>query len=252
MPAASEQLTGLPSLYQIFEDAPAGRARDRGCERGMRVAVSANMRFAPSLLVASLFSLSGCPAASLGTAGAGGSGGVTGTGGAAGAGATSPGTVTLQVTLPPGRSYCDENASCGSTQHLAVETSSGLPLALGTIGCAVPCSTCAAVPCVEPQFVNCPAGSFGVAVTGSSLTWDGSYAEPGGCEPNGSSASISCLTATFAAAGTYVARYCATPGTLATTDGGAPYCTATGPEECVEVPFTFPSSQPITITLPTD
>ncbi len=52
--------------------------------------------------------------------------------------------------------------------------------------------------------------------------------------------------------GTYVARFCATPGTLGTSDGGPPVCTPTGPQECVEVPFAFPSSQPVVITLPTD
>jgi hypothetical protein len=63
---------------------------------------------------------------------------------------------------------------------------------------------------------------------------------------------ISCTRSRFAPAGNYVARFCATPGTLGTSDGGAPVCTATGPEECVEAEFVFPSSRPVIITLPTD
>jgi hypothetical protein len=44
-----------------------------------------------------------------------------------------------------------------------------------------------------------------------------------------------------------MARFCATPGALGTTDGGAPSCATTGTEECVEVHFDFPSSQPFLV-----
>jgi hypothetical protein len=52
-------------------------------------------------------------------------------------------------------------------------------------------------------------------------------------------------------AGHYVAKMCATPGKLATADGGFPStCTATGPIECIGVPFDFPGPSPIVGTLP--
>ena len=62
---------------------------------------------------------------------------------------------------------------------------------------------------------------------------------------------VSCLEAAFAPAGHYVARMCATPGDLRTADGGfEPTCTATGPIECVDVPFDFPGPSPVVGTLP--
>jgi hypothetical protein len=131
-------------------------------------------------------------------------------------------------------------------------TASGEPLTLGSVGCGLDCATCAAIPCPETPVIACPAGNWGTGVTDYSLTWDGSYTVSGSCEPSGASVAISCTGSRFAPAGDYVARFCATPGTLGTTDGGATVCTATGQQECVEVPFVFPSSRPVIITLPTD
>jgi hypothetical protein len=198
------------------------------------------MRLTRCAAVLSILLLAGCPAGSLGTGGAGG------------AGPPSPGTVTLQVTLPPGQTFCDENPSCTSTQHLWLTTASGEPLTLGGFGCGVNCETCAAIPCPETATIACLAGNWGVAVTNSGVTWDGSYTESGTCEPRGASAAIACTSSRFAPAGKYVARFCATPGTLSTSDGGAAVCTATGPQECLEMPFAFPSSLPVVITLPRD
>ena len=62
---------------------------------------------------------------------------------------------------------------------------------------------------------------------------------------------MACYQPGFAPAGHYVARMCATPGTITTADGGFPSkCTATGAVECVDVPFDFPGSSPIIGTLP--
>jgi hypothetical protein len=60
------------------------------------------------------------------------------------------------------------------------------------------------------------------------------------------------MATTIAPVGTYVARFCATPGTLGTSDGGAQSCAVTGAQECVEVQFDFPSSQPVLVALPSD
>jgi hypothetical protein len=210
------------------------------------------MRFLTYGLWAVLLS-AGC-SGSLGTLAAGGMGGA-GSGGAGTAGtvgsAGSPGTTTLQLALAPTQTYCDENASCTSTQHLFLRTLAGQPLMLGSVGCGTSCSTCAPNLCPDIPIV-CPAGNWATAVTDSTFTWDGSYTENGSCEPSGASVAITCMATTIAPVGTYVARFCATPGTLGTSDGGARSCAATGAQECVEVQFDFPSSQPVLVALPSD
>ena len=219
------------------------------------------MRLLPCGLLTAALLFGGC-SGSLGTPGTGGKSGAgtggagsggTGTGGTGtGGSAGSPGTTTLQLTLPPTRTYCDENASCTSTQHLFLENLSGQQLMLGSAGCGTTCSTCTAIPCPQVPVFACPAGSRGTAVSDSTFTWDGSYTESDSCEPSGASVAIACTATKFVPAGAYVARFCATPGTLGTSDGGAPICTTTGAEECVEVVFDFPSSQPVVVYLPVD
>jgi hypothetical protein len=137
-------------------------------------------------------------------------------------------------------------------QHLWVSTGSGQSLSLGSVGCATSCSTCVPTPCPEIPVIACPAGSYGSAVTSSSFTWDGSYVESGSCVNTPASVAIACEASQFAAPGIYVARFCATPGTLSQADGGGPLCTPAGTQACVDVSFAFPSSQPVVISLPTD
>jgi hypothetical protein len=96
-------------------------------------------------------------------------------------------------------------------------------------------------------------GNFGVAVSDYSFTWNGSYTESGSCAASIGALALACADSKVAPAGSYVARFCATPGTLTAPDGGgAQVCTTTGPQECVEIRFDFPSAQPVVITLPTD
>jgi len=99
--------------------------------------------------------------------------------------------------------------------------------------------------------IACPVGSYGTAVTESTFTWDGFYFQSGSCE-NGSAVAVSCVASRFAVPGSYVARFCATPGMLSRPDGGVhPVCTPTGTQFCVDTSFALPSSQPIVIVLPT-
>ena len=215
--------------------------------RGTHVASPGGVRFLAWIVVSSVLVHASCSAGNLSS---GRLDGAAGTGGTGDSGSTSPGTVTLHLVLPPGQTFCDENPSCSSTQHLWVSTGTGAPLSLGSVGCATSCSTC--VPTACPQIpVFCPAGNFGVAVNDSDFTWDGSHVESGSCE-NTSAAAIACVASKFAAPGIYVARFCATPGTLSEPDGGAQRCTPTGTQTCVEVSFDFPSSQPVVISLPSD
>jgi hypothetical protein len=205
----------------------------------MPVAVPDRMRLSVWIVVSLVLALGGCSGGSLGSGGTGGSR------------STSPGTVTLQLALPPGQTFCDENPSCSSTQHLWVSTSAGAPLSLGSVGCSTSCSTCVQTPCPELPVIACPAGNYGSAVTDSTFTWDGSYVENGSCE-NSSAAAIACVASRFAAPGNYLARFCATPGTLSRPDGGVqPLCTPTGAQICVDTSFALPSSQPVMIVLPT-
>jgi len=195
------------------------------------------MRFLTWIVVSLILTVAGCSAGSLGSGGPGGSV------------SKSPGTVTLQFMLPDGETFCDENASCSVTQHLWVSPSAGSPLMLGSYGCTTSCSACQPIACPEVALIACPAGNSGAAVTDSTFTWDGSYAENGSCE--NAAGSIACVAFKFAAPGMYVARFCATPGTLTQPDGGVqPLCTPTATQSCVETAFAFPSSQPVVIALP--
>ena len=85
----------------------------------------------------------------------------------------------------------------------------------------------------------------GVPVTTKDYPWDGSAFATSTC-----GAKMACYQPGFVPAGHYVARMCATPGTLSS-DGGFPQtCTPTGPIECVDVPFDFPSAPLVLGQLP--
>ena len=240
---------------QKFECAPRDLRALGGLRGGTSVAASVVMRsLAPSLIcsIPSLYRLLDERARLAGGTGGrtgSGTGGTSGTGGAGGS-AGSPGTVTLQVLFGSAQTFCDENAACSSTQHLSLMTAAGQPLTLSPTGCVTSCATCGPVACPEYATIACPAGNWGTAVTGSTFAWDGTYFESGACEPNGASVAIACLDTKVAPAGTYIAQFCATPGTLSTTDGGGQLCTATGAEECAAVEFSFPSPQPVVIAFP--
>jgi hypothetical protein len=94
-----------------------------------------------------------------------------------------------------------------------------------------------AVPACFPQ---------GYPVETLDVPWDGATHSTSTCGNN-----VSCYQPGFAPAGHYVARMCATPGNLTPADGSVrSTCTATGPVECVDVPFDFPGPSPVVGTLP--
>jgi hypothetical protein len=180
-----------------------------------------------------------------GQAGAGGAG-QAGAGGAgqAGAGGSdaggSPGTVTLRLDLPATSSFCD--MSCGGGgQHITILTRDGKAVPIQAPSCVAVC----AATCLP---VACPVGGAclytGVAVTGAELKWDGSMYPTSTC---GSGAT--CYRPTFAPAGKYIARMCATPGTLGRPADSQPICKATGVQSCVDVVFAFPGSGVVEGTL---
>ena len=155
----------------------------------------------------------------------------------------SPGMVTVRLLLPATRSFCDQVAPCVSAvSHVAFGTGSGQWLTIGAPFCAYGCATCQPTPC--PGVPVCTSAPWGVPVTTVETSWDGSYVEQSTCG-NGAA----CFSPRFVRRGRYVARLCATPGVV-TGDGAAPTCTATGPQECVDVPFDLPGPSPVEGRLP--
>jgi hypothetical protein len=153
----------------------------------------------------------------------------------------SPGTVTLKLVLPAAKTFCDQSSTCATDAHITVLDSSGQPVPSGIPFCSTLCSSaCMPSPC--PGFA-CIAQGFPVVT--KEYPWDGSAFATSTC-----GAKMTCYQPGFVPAGHYVARMCATPGTLSS-DGGLPQtCTATGPLECVDVPFEFPSATPVVGQLP--
>jgi hypothetical protein len=173
------------------------------------------------------------------------SGGGLGTGGPDGGGprlvGKSPGRTTFQLVIPADKSYCDQSSTCASNGHITILDASGRAVTLGIPWCSTICSSacmpspCPGIACLEQGF----------PVKSTSFDWDGSAFATSTC-----GAKMDCYQPGFAAAGSYVARFCATPGTLSS-DGGAPQtCTATGPIACVDVAFDFPSATPVVGQLP--
>ena len=172
--------------------------------------------------------------------GAAGSSGAGGGGGGSGGSAGSPGKVTLTFEVPSSKTYCQQG-ECGASSSIAIKDASGTVLLRSPGDCYTPCDTCQALPC--PGYACQPQG---YAVKGESFEWDGTYWKSGTC-----GASSSCLAHQFATPGKYTAVMCATPGTLETSDATqVAQCVASGPAECVEVPFDFPTSQPVIGKLP--
>jgi hypothetical protein len=184
----------------------------------------------------------GAAGGSTGTAGSGpaGHGGV----GAGGAGGSevggSLGTVTLRLDLPPATSFCD--VSCGGVgSHITILTREGKPVPTEHPSCVGMCTAS----CVA---VSCPVGGAclltGVALTGAELTWDGSTYPTSTC-----GGGVACYRSTFAPAGKYIARMCATPGKLGKPADSPPVCDATGAPSCVDVVFAYPTSGVVEGTL---
>jgi hypothetical protein len=152
----------------------------------------------------------------------------------------SPGTVTLRLQLTPGQSFCDVIEGCSYPTHVLIGKESGSWLTVGTASpCGVACSTCQSQRCPAEAPIICAAAATGAAVTSVEATWDGSFVEQSTCGTG-----TACHSDRFVPPGRYVARLCATPGTLS----GAT-CTPTGPQECADVPFDLPGPSPIVAPL---
>ncbi len=179
--------------------------------------------------------------ASAGSGAGGGTGGGGAVGGSAGA-AGSPGTAQLEFKIDNGKSYCRSTDDCSLFSSISIKDSSGNVLGRIPGYCYTDCATCEALPCPG---LAC-SELHGIDFTGEQLTWDGSYFENGTCQ-----GTTQCKQKLFATPGKYVAVMCATPGTLVDEPPKQDkQCQTSGPQECVEVGFDFPSSSPITGSLP--
>jgi len=161
--------------------------------------------------------------------------GSTGTGGSNGSGG-SPGTVTFVLTTASATAFCDQ-VTCGSgNQHLAILTPSGDQLDWpGGVGCGTDCSTCRDLACPLLAIV-CPAPE-GVVYTGGTMSWDGSFNVTSTC----GAAHTSCVQPRYAPPGQYVAKFCATVGTVSQPDAGLPVCNV-GAQQCVQTTFDYPAA----------
>jgi hypothetical protein len=156
--------------------------------------------------------------------------------------AKSPGKVTLRAVIPTDKTFCDQETGCAANGHIAILNEAGVAVPTGVAWCSTMCSSaCTPSPCPGIACV-----SQGIAVKTSEFVWDGSAYTWSTCGNR-----VACFTPGYVPAGHYVARMCATPGTLRAADGGFPMtCTATAPVECVDVPFDLPSASPVEGHLP--
>lgn len=211
-------------------------------------------RLTSGLSCLALAAVVGCGGSSSGSSGgggggSGGSGANSGTGASAGTGASggsagSPGSANFDFQINNGKSYCRSTDGCDFGSNISVKDASGKVLGRSAGFCHTPCDTCEQLPCpgIACQVLH------GEPVTGEQITWDGSYYQGGTC--NGST---QCLTKLFAPPGKYTAVMCATPGDLvddASLPSDLKACKPSGPQECVEVPFDFPSAQTVSASLP--
>jgi hypothetical protein len=186
--------------------------------------------------------------AGAGTAGTDASAGTTGAGGTGAPSFAyvdaSPGTVSVHLVVPAEAGpFCDVVPPvCNDVQHhFTILTSDRRQLALDpNVACAAPACGGEAPHCTPP-----PPAAF----SSSDLKFDGAFYPDLRVDGSGRTTCLACPSTKYAAPGRYIARLCATPGTFAEADGGAPSCHPTGAEVCVEVPFDFPGPA-VTITLP--
>jgi hypothetical protein len=156
--------------------------------------------------------------------------------------------VTLQLVVPATTSFCDQpvpDCSGRPPPHFTILGPDGNALTLDLPSCGVFCGNPCQMKICPPVPIFCNMGRA-TLFTGDSLTWDGTVSTNSTC-----GLGTACTAIVQVPEGNYTAHMCATPGMLSMSDGGNfPTCTATGPVECVDVPFTIPSATPVVGSLP--
>ena len=132
-------------------------------------------------------------------------------------------------------------SSCQNSSWPSIRTDSGQPLLIAD-WCQTPCETCITGSCPATPCLR----GWVLPAEGLTTHWDGTYFVTGTC-----GAGITCENQECAAPGAYVARICYYFLPRSDTPGLA--CVSVGPSEyspCLEVPFTYPSSTVVEVTLP--
>jgi hypothetical protein len=85
-----------------------------------------------------------------------------------------------------------------------------------------------------------------LTTAGATQTWNGTYYLSGTCGAQ----SMACLSPQCAPAGRYAAHICGFPNPAPEAGYGCGQSTSSTNTTCVDVPFDYPSSTPIVVTLP--
>jgi len=230
--------------------ATGGATSAGGAMGGNTVGSGGNASTAGSIRTGGVTGGGGATGGTIRTGGAISTGGSTGPGGSTGtgdAGACLDSTVTFQVNRAPGNAtvWCLGQPGSCSSDWLTISSQSG-DLTLSGM-CRTPCDTC--------QFMACPivcAPAQELTTAGATQTWNGTYYLSGTCGGYGSKSaqSTACLSPQCAPAGRYAAHICGFPNPAPEAGYGCGQSTSSTNTTCVDVPFDYPSSTPIVVSLP--
>jgi len=218
--------------------ATGGASSAGGAMGGNAVGSGGNASTAGSIRTGGVTAAGGATGGTIRTGGAISTGGSTGTGDAS---ACLDSTVTFQVNRAPGNAtvWCLGQPGSCSSDWLTISSQSG-DLTLSGM-CRTPCDTC--------QFMACPivcAPAQQLTTAGATQTWNGTYYLSGTCGAQ----SMACLSPQCAPAGRYSAHICGFPNPAPEAGYGCGQSTSSTNTTCVDVPFDYPSSTPIVVTLP--
>jgi hypothetical protein len=152
-------------------------------------------------------------------------------------------TIRFRLVVPADKPYCDMAMGCALTPtHITILDATRTPIQIDTPSCSTLCLPSCTMGSCPPIF--CPA-PHSAMFTGTEIEWDGTMYGMSTC-----GAARSCYAKQHAA-GHYFARMCATPGSLTNPDASfGATCTASGAEQCIDVPFDYPGPTPVVGKLP--
>jgi len=187
---------------------------------------------------------SGAAGAGGSTVANGGSGGAAGAGGVSATGGCVSAPVTFQVMLAPNAvtHWCLGQPDSCSGITFDIRDNSGI-LDLWNY-CGMACDTCTYGPCPPlPCF-----RPIELSDQGASYVWQGTYVTSSTC---GASA-VACDLINCAAPGQYISDVCGFPNPDPNSPDSCAEASATTNQTCVPVPFEYPATAPIVVTMPVE